>query len=108
MSENHDPGDEQELRIGFYNWCPHCGTQFQRHNGWCTPVLKPFEWLAFAAKPISDEKPYDEVLNCCGHTHCIVKDRELARKLAESLDYKLDRRRYDLMIKEAKERNAGV
>lgn len=104
MSENHDPGDEQEPRIDFYNWCPHCGTKFQRYNGWCTPVLKPIRFLGYSAE-YSVPSIVEEVLNCCGHTHCIVKDRELARKLADNLDYKLDQRRYKLMIKE---RNAGV
>lgn len=62
----------------------------------------------FVAAPLTNAKTYDEVLENCGRPLCRLKDRQLAEALAEDLDYKLTHRRYDQMIKEVKERDAGV
>lgn len=84
---------------------PHCGLRYNNWNGWCTPVLKPIAWHETVAAPLQNEDTIDDILECCGHTHCVAKDRELATALAENLQHKLDLRRWTLMIKE---RNAGV
>ncbi len=101
---NHDPGDESDSRFA-WDVCPHCGIAYSGWKGYVTPVLSSVlsSVLNVVEASVFDEI-CDEVLKCCGHTHCIVKDRELAKKLAENLQYKLDRRHYDLLIKEAKER----
>ena len=101
MIENHDHGDEQDDRCIVCTWCPHCGLRYSG-PGFKTPVMKSLDWSSFEAKPLSNEKSYDELLECCGLATCLVKDRELARKLSENLRYKLDKRDFNLMIARAR------